>query len=63
MGKLYRIRDGERFVQPSGEVKHGGDTIELDADTAALHATRLEPAPVVIEPPPVIDAIDDDHKE
>lgn len=61
MGKLYRIRDGERFVQPSGEVKHGGDTIELDEDTAALHATRLEQLPVVVEP--VIDAIDDDHKE
>jgi hypothetical protein len=55
MGKLYRIRDGERFVQPSGEVKHGGETIELDEDTAALHAARLDLLPV--------DATDDDRKE
>lgn len=43
----YRIREGFTFKGDDGAVKVGGETIELSADVAALHAHKLEPA----EPP------------
>jgi hypothetical protein len=39
----YRIRDGFTFKGDDGAVKVGGETIELSADVAALHAHKLEP--------------------
>jgi hypothetical protein len=46
----YLIRAGERFVQPDGKVLTGGDTIELPADLAAMHATRIQPLPPEMVP-------------
>ncbi len=44
---LYRIRDGERFVLPTGEIASAGMSIELNEDLAALHAARIEELPKV----------------
>lgn len=43
--KKYRIRPGERFVMDKGEVKLGGEVIELEADVAAHHAGRIDEVP------------------
>lgn len=40
--KQYRIRAGERFVMDKGEVKLGGEVIELEADVAAHHTGRID---------------------
>lgn len=40
--KKYRIRPGERFVMDKGEIKLGGDVVELEADVAAHHVGRID---------------------
>lgn len=43
--KKYRIRAGERFLLAKGEVKIGGEIVELEADVAAHHAGRMDEVP------------------
>lgn len=38
----YRILSGHSF-RDGDKLKIGGDTIELDADMAALHVSKIEP--------------------
>lgn len=42
MGQHYTILAGT-FVQPDGQRKSAGDTIELDDDVAQAHAAHLAP--------------------
>lgn len=48
--KQYRIRPGERFVMDKGEVKLGGEVIELEADVAAHHTGRIDEVPAEAAP-------------
>lgn len=47
--KTYTIRSGFSFVMPNGDVKGGGDTVDLPDDVADQHLHKLESEP---EPEP-----------
>ena len=39
----FKVRPGEQFKDADGSIKAGGDTIELDAEMAALHRDKVDP--------------------
>lgn len=45
MLKKYTIREGFTFVMENGEVKGGGETVDLPPDVAAQHLHKLEGEP------------------
>lgn len=49
--KTYTIRAGFSFVMPDGEVKGGGDKVDLPDDVADQHLHKLEGEP---EPEPEV---------
>lgn len=48
----YTVKDGEIFRLHDGSIVTGGSPIELDDESAAVHAHRISATPVaqVIEP-------------
>lgn len=59
MAKKYRIRPGERFVTDKGDVKLGGEVIELEDDAAAHHAGRIDEVPPEGNAPAAAEAQDE----
>lgn len=47
---LFRIRPGFSFRDHDDTIKGAGETIELDEESAQIHAHKVEPAPA--ETPP-----------
>lgn len=50
MSKKYLIRAGFTFVDYQGNVKGGGEIVELEDDIAALHLHKLDEPPVAKKP-------------
>lgn len=47
---LFRIKPGHSFRDHDDTIKGAGELIELDVDTAQLHAHKVEPAEAVQTP-------------